>query len=284
MHKWGQACNRGIMWYNCHMARKPRIYFPTALYHVILRGNARQDIFHDDEDRYRFYLLLQEVIERYGYRVHAFCLMSNHVHLAIQVGDVSLSRGLQNLAFRYTRWVNWRQGRTGHLFQGRYKALLVDADEYLQALVRYIHLNPFRSGLGTNPVEYRWSSQRAYCGLELIPWLTVEPTLAGFGEKIGQARGRFEKIVMNGVAEGHCPEFHGASGNDSRLLGDDDFVESVLAQTERQKVTRVTAVQLLLAVCTVYNLADDEITSGNRAASGARSMSLNCSQFSRHWL
>ena len=254
------------------MARKPRIYYPTELYHVILRGNARQDIFFDDEDRYRFHLLLQEVIERYEYRVHAFCLMTNHVHLAIQVGAVPLSRGIQNLSFRYSRWVNWRQGRTGHLFQGRYKALLVDTGEYLLTLIRYIHLNPVRCGLVTNPSEYRWSSQRAYCGMEILPWLTVEPTLASFGEKIGQARSRFEKFVMDGVAEGHCPNFHGVSGSDSRLLGDDAFVESILAQAEQRKVTKVMAVQLLSAVYSVYNLADGAITSGSRRASEARSM------------
>ena len=110
------------------MARKSRVYYPGALYHVVLRGNGGQTIFFDDRDRTRFCFLAQEGIERFGHRIHAFCLMSNHVHLAIQVGDVSLSRILQNLSFRYTRWVNWRQSRTGHLFQGRYKAVLVDAD------------------------------------------------------------------------------------------------------------------------------------------------------------
>jgi REP element-mobilizing transposase RayT len=124
------------------MARKPRVYYPAALYHVILRGNGGQEIFFGKEDRFRFYLLLQEGIERYGHQVHAFCLMTNHVHLAIQVGEVGLPRIIQNLAFRYTRWVNWRQNRTGHLFQGRYKAVLVDADSYLLELSRYIHLNP----------------------------------------------------------------------------------------------------------------------------------------------
>ena len=88
------------------MARKPRVYYPGALYHVILRGNGGRTIFFDDKDRTRFYSLVQEGIERFGHRIHAFCLMSNHVHLAILVGDVTLSRILQNLSFRYTRWVN----------------------------------------------------------------------------------------------------------------------------------------------------------------------------------
>jgi putative transposase len=95
--------------------------------------------------------------------------MNTHVHLAIQVGGVPLSRILQNLSFRYTRWVNGRRKRSGHLFQGRYKAVLVDADSYLDALVRYIHLNPVRAGMVKEPEEYRWSGHRAYLGLEKIP-------------------------------------------------------------------------------------------------------------------
>jgi putative transposase len=113
------------------MARRQRIYFPGAYYHVILRGNDRQDIFYDKVDRYNFYLLLLERIERFGHSILSFCLMTNHVHLICQVSDVPLSRIVQDLAFRYTRWINWRQNRVGHLFQGRYKANLVDADEYL---------------------------------------------------------------------------------------------------------------------------------------------------------
>ncbi len=254
------------------MARKPRVHYPSGLYHVMLRGNARQDIFFDADDRYRFYLLLQEGTERYGYRIHAFCLMSNHVHLAVQVGDIPLSRGMQNLSFRYARWANWRQSRSGHLFHGRYKAVLVDTDQYLLTLVRYIHLNPIRSGLFTKPSEYRWSSHRAYCGLELLPWLTTEPTLAVFRGKDGQARSRFDSFVMDGLSEGHCPEFHGVTGSDSRLLGNETFVDSILLQKGCRKVTPVTLVNLLAAVKTVYGLEREQISSGCRLASEARSM------------
>ena len=164
----------GFLQYNGSMARKPRVHCPGALYHVMLRGNGGQEIFFSQEDRFRFYLLVQEDIERYGHKVHAFCLMTTHVHLAIQVGEIGLPRIIQNLAFRYTRWGNWRQSRTGHLFQGRYKAVLVDADTYLLELTRYIHLNPVRSGIVRIPEDYPWSGHRAYLGLETIPWLTTE--------------------------------------------------------------------------------------------------------------
>ncbi len=100
----------------------------------MLRGNGGQDIFFCPEDRYHLFILMQEGIERFGHRVHAFCLMSNHIHLVIQVSDIPLSRIMQNLSFRYPRWVNSRHKRMGHLFQGRYKALLVDGDSYLLEL------------------------------------------------------------------------------------------------------------------------------------------------------
>ena len=116
------------------MARKPRLHVPGGLYHVIWRGNEQRDIFFDDEDRQRFYALLSEGVERFGYRVHGFCLMTNHVHLALQAGQDPLSGPLQNLAFRYTQAVNRKRARVGHLFQGRYQALLVDHDAYLLEL------------------------------------------------------------------------------------------------------------------------------------------------------
>ena len=107
------------------MPRKPRIHAEGAVYHVILRGNARQEIFSDDRDRFRFYDILHKSYERFRYRIVAFCLMSNHIHLAVQVGEVPLSRIIQNVAQRYTQWFNWRHQKCGHLFQGRYKAIMV---------------------------------------------------------------------------------------------------------------------------------------------------------------
>jgi len=141
------------------MPRKPRIHYPGALYHVMLRGNGGADVFLEDGDRYRFYLLLQEGVERFGFRIHAFCLMDYHIHLALQVGEISLSRIMQNLSFRYTQWINWRTKRKGHLFQGRYKAILIEEDEYLLQLVAYLHLNPVRAGMIDNPIDYRWKKK-----------------------------------------------------------------------------------------------------------------------------
>jgi len=131
----------------------------------MLRGNGGQDIFFSPEDRYRLFLLIQGGLERFRHRVHAFCLMNNHIHLAVQVSDISLSRIVQNLSFRYTRWVNSQQKRMGHLFQGRHKAVLVGRDNYLLELVRYIHLNPVRTGLVMRAEDYAFDIGEAdMCG------------------------------------------------------------------------------------------------------------------------
>ena len=213
------------------MARKPRIHFPGAVYHVIFRGNAGQPVFSTDEDRTRFFLLLQEGTCRFGYRVHGFCLMHNHIHMALQVGQVPLSIGMQNLAFRFTRWMNLRLGRTGHLFQGRYKAILVDADAYLLQLVRYLHYNPVRVGLVMMPADYCWSSHRAYLGEERLPWLTTELVLAQFQPSLAQARVAYTAFMSAGREEGFRKEFQNGS-HANRLLGDDRFAENVLTQVE----------------------------------------------------
>lgn len=216
------------------MARKPRVHMPGGFYHVILRGNSGQNIFIDDEDRYRLYLLLQEGIERYEHRIHAFCLMTNHIHLALQVAKIPLSKIIQNLSFRYTRWFNRKRRRVGHLFQGRYKAVLVDAETYLLALVRYIHLNPVRAKLADEPRQYPWSGHPAYLGVEALPWLTTDWVLGRFGKGLAVARRRYDLFVQNGRGEGYRKEFHGGS-QDARVLGDDTFVERALASAPDRK-------------------------------------------------
>lgn len=256
------------------MSRKPRIHYPGALYHAILRGNDRQDIFFDEKDRCRFYLFMQEGIERYCHRVLAFCLLTNHVHLAIQVGDVPLSRIMQNLTFRYTRWVNWRQKRSGHLFQGRYKAILVDADAYLLELAAYIHLNPVRANIVELPEAYPWSSHRAYLGSERISWLQPEYVLAHFSPDLAQARQHFAEFVAERNADGHREDFYGKGSTDSRLMGEDQFVENVLIRTEALPVLKPGIDAVLEAIKKLYDLNDEALISPSqeRRLSEARSL------------
>ncbi|MDP7420761.1 MAG: transposase [bacterium] len=165
------------------MPRKPRIHYPGAVYHVILRGNAGQNIFFDTADRYKYFHLLQEGIERFNHSIHAFCLMSNHVHLVIQANDIPLSRIMHNLNFRYTAYLNRRMKTSGHIFQGRYKAILVEADNYLLELIRYIHNNPVVAGIVMSPDNYRWSSHSVYIEKIDVTWLTTAWALSFFSKK-----------------------------------------------------------------------------------------------------
>ncbi len=230
----------------------------------MLRVKGGQDIFFGPEDRYRLYLLLQEGAERFDYRVHGFCLMTNHLHLAMQVADKPLARCMQNLSFRYTRWVNDRQGRTGHLFQGRYKAVLVEQDRHLVELVRYIHLNPVRARMVGDVHDYPWSGHGAYLGREEIPWLTTDWVLNQFGARRSVARRRYEAFIQQGLSEGYREEFHRGSKEDGRLLGSDRFIEDVLARDEvRQKPPGLD--EIVAGVCEEYGIGETDL-----AASGQR--------------
>jgi len=253
------------------MARKLRIHAPGGLYHVMLRGNDGDDIFFAPEDRYRLYLLIQEGIERYGFRVHAFCLMRNHFHLAIQIGDKPLSRIVQNMAFRYARWINRRYQRIGHLFQGRYQALLVDDESYLLELVRYIHLNPVRAGLVSLPEDYEWSSHNAYLGSERFEWLTRDAVLSRFGDVIGRAEERYAEFVMDGIRERYRADFHRGS-DDTRVLGEDDFLQKVSSITKQVVAHDVSVGEVIAAVASVYEVETGVLCSParNRSYTEAR--------------
>ena len=256
------------------MARKPRIHTYGAIYHVMLRGNARQDIFADDKDRYRFYEILQKSCERFMHRIHAFCLMSNHVHLEIQVGDIPLSRIMQNVSLRYTQWFNWRHKKTGHVFQGRYKAVMVDADAYLLELAAYIHINPVRARLADCPEKHRWSSYPAYMGKESLPWLETELVLSQFSRNVETARAKFAEYVGERLAGGRSKEFHGEKNIDSRIFGDDHFIDAVLAETESLPERKPDVNAVIAAVKRLYGIPDDRLRmqGRDRVSSEARGL------------
>ena len=146
------------------MARPVRIESAGALYHVIVRGNERKAVFRDDGDRNDYLRRLAHYGEKFGFRLLAYCLMDNHVHLAIETGKAPLSRVMAGLQSSYTQYFNRRHRRVGHLFQGRYKAFLIEKDAYGLALLRYIHENPVKAGVVSAPHEYEWSSDRYYRG------------------------------------------------------------------------------------------------------------------------
>jgi len=252
------------------MPRKARLHNPGAVYHVILRGNAKQDIFFDTEDRHRFLVFLKDGIERYGFRLHGYCLMTNHLHLAIQVGETTLSRIMQNLSLRYTKWINWRQNRIGHLFHGRYKAIMVEADNYLAQLVAYLHLNPVRARMVENPEDYPWSSHRAYLGLEQVSYLSTDLVLSQLSNDEQRAKLFFRDFVEVSADEGHRPEFHGLNNLDSRVFGNDTFVEKVLG--DESQIHAITTIDnVLAAVREVCGLTSEDMlspTQGIRISEG----------------
>jgi len=182
------------------MARPLRIEFPGAVYHVTSRGNARQAIFIDDEDRGRFFGILSTVVERFNWFCHAYCLMENHYHLLIETLDGNLSKGMRELNGVYTQEFNQKHRRVGHLFQGRYKAIIVEKDSHLLSLCRYVVLNPVRSGLIEKPEQWRWSSYKASTGVAKKPvFLTVDWILSQLGGRKRVAREKYKKFVMEGI-------------------------------------------------------------------------------------
>ena len=170
------------------MARRPRVFAPGLLHHVMARGNRREAVFLDDDD-YAFYLRRLALYRaRYAVTLHAYCLMPNHVHLLTRTTTAPLDRFMQCLQQSYTQWYNRRHGQVGHVFQGRYKALPCATDEYLVTLVRYVHLNPVRAGLVTRPEEYRFSAHRAYLAGDSTGLVDPTPVLRLVGGVDGYVR------------------------------------------------------------------------------------------------
>ena len=265
------------------MARKSRIHYPSAVYHVILRGNAGNPVFFDDKDRYRFYLILQYAVEKFGCRIHALCLLDNHIHLVIQVDEIPLSRIMQNVSLRFTKWINYSQSRTGHLFQGRYKALLIDVETYLLELVRYVHLNPVRAGIVSTAAEYRWSSHRGYLGKELIPWLTSDFILSIFSQDADQARMGYESFVNDGVDERNRSEFH-CGTIEGRILGDDSFADDVLGRVNQQRELEYSLKDVVSEVSVCFNISEEKLKEAGkiRPMTAARAVAAAIVQKSPH--
>jgi putative transposase len=212
------------------MARKPRIEFEGAFYHVISRGNQRQKIFRDDDD-YRHYLdILSYYKDRYKFSLYCYALMSNHLHLLLETRKIPLSKMMQGISQRYTIYFNKKYQTVGHLFQGRYKALLCDKDAYLLTLIKYIHLNPVRAKMVKDAEEYPWSSHRFYIkrvnGKEL---LDTGQVLRMFSDDPAKGRKLYHVFMSDGVTI-KKDDIYGAV--DQRIVGDEMFAEDVRERHE----------------------------------------------------
>jgi len=251
------------------MPRKPRLHVPGGLYHVILRGNSRQDIFFDTDDRRRWEALIGQGIDRYGHRIHAYCWMTNHVHLAVQCHADPLSRFMSFVASGYARRTNKKLHRSGHLFERRYRAILVQQDSYPQELVRYIHRNPLRAGIVPRPEDYRWSSHRAYVTGRAPAWLTTAWVLATFGREPAEARRSYTDFVGSDGDSLICSALCNGAEADQRALGDDDF----LAGLEPHWVPpgqRPSLDHLVSEVCAGRGVSEADLRSRSRQRRYAR--------------
>ena len=216
------------------MPRKPRIEFSGAFYHVIVRGNQKQRIFKDAADFQKYLLTLTVYKNRTGSRIYAYVLMSNHVHLLIETGDVPLSKVMQGINQSYTLHFNRRYRTVGHLFQGRYKAILCDREAYLLGLVQYIHRNPLRAKIADRLDAYPWSSHPAYTGKNNPHGLVdADQVLRMFSENRTRARRKYREFMEEKDGYGKTDVY---AAIDQRLKGDDEFVDRVLQQHEKESV------------------------------------------------
>ena len=208
------------------MARPLRIIYPGAFYHVTSRGNEKKDIFKSRRDREKFLEYLESAAERYGAVIYAYCLMSNHFHLFMQTPEGNLSQIMRHIIGAYTTYFNIKRKRAGHLFQGRYKSVLVEADEYAAELTRYIHLNPVKAGITAKADEYQWSSYRAYIGAVSTPeWLEPGLILGSFGNNEQVSRKNYRDFVEKLDIEAYESPLKSAVGGS--VLGSPDFIEEI---------------------------------------------------------
>jgi REP element-mobilizing transposase RayT len=214
------------------MARPLRIEYAGAVYHITSRGNERKPVFKGDQDRINFLNTLQHVNKRCNWICHAYCLMDNHYHLLIETPEGNLSVGMRQLNGVYTQLFNKLHGRAGHLFQGRYKSIVIQKDSHLLEVCRYVVLNPVRAKMVEKPEVWKWSSYRATAGRESShPCLTVDWMLGQFSGKRGKAEQEYRQFVQWGInKETIWTEVRGQA-----LLGEDEFADSLVAHLRKHK-------------------------------------------------
>ncbi|HEY9159460.1 MAG TPA: transposase [Desulfomonilia bacterium] len=203
------------------MGRPLRIEYPGALYHIVSRGNERSDIFRDDADRLMFLDILKDYHERFGILIHCYVLMDNHYHLVVETPQANLLKVMHGLNSGYTGYFNRKYNRSGHLFQGRYKAIVIDKESYLIELSRYIHLNPVRAGMVEHPEQYAWSSYKGYLlKRNSSDWVDYSWILGALGNS--NQRRLYKEYVSSETPESQMRKLYGRI-----ILGSDEFISSL---------------------------------------------------------
>lgn len=246
------------------MPRPLRLHVPGAMYHVTLRGNHRQDIFFCPQDRELLSDLIAEVAMRFEARIHAYCYMTNHIHLLIQVSDAPLGRLMLRIAGRYAWTIQRRIHTTGHLFEKRYYPVLVDVDAYLLELIRYIHLNPVRADLVASPNDYPWSSHHVYMGRREEAWVTTEFALSLFHSQIERAVSAYRLFVGAQLGRQTSSPLSECNSSDRRVLGGDDFAARMLGKAWSPR-SRKTLDDIVAEACAQFAVSPDQLCSTSRA-------------------
>lgn len=267
------------------MARPLRVEYSGAYYHLINRGNAGENIFDAQRDKEKFLEYLKKAVERFSIVIHTYCIMTNHYHILLETPQPNLSVAIQWLNGSYAAYYNKKHRRSGHLFQGRYKAILIDTDEYLKQLSRYIHLNPVRIKLVTKPAEYPWSSYPTFIsGIKAPDWLETRWLLAYFGRRKKEAIKNYKSFVEEiDIGSLENPNKHVVGGF---ILGDTDFVnwvkETFLSTRDDEKEIpqlkklrpRVSLETILQAVCNEVGCSREQIREKGRKRNEAREIAI----------
>ena len=267
------------------MTRPLRVEYSGAIYHIINRGNAGENLFKGIKDRKRFLKYLEKAVDRFSLVIHTYCLMTNHYHFLAETPQPNLSKTIQWINVSYAAYFNRKYRRKGHLFQGRFKSILVDADEYLKQLTRYIHLNPVRAKLVEHPADYPWSSYPVYIGRAKSPdWLQTDWLLSQFGKKRKEAGKNYKNYVEKvDIKKLENPEKELTGGF---ILGTPDFVnwvkETFLSNRSdekeipqlRQLKPMIKTESIVEAVCRTFDCNRELILKKGRKNNLARDLTI----------
>ena len=244
------------------MPRARRIHVPGAFYHLTLRGNHREPIFREPDDRVDLDKIVGDAKARHGVSIHAYCWMTNHLHLLAQVDQVPVGRMIHAVAMRYARRFQRDVPTTGHLFERRYHARMIDTDSYLLEVIRYIHLNPVNAGITRSAIDYAWSSHRGYLGLPSAPWLTTAFALTLFNEDSERARASYAAFISAGEEEALAAGRADETLDDRWAWRQAECVDSTSSNSALE--------DLIVKVCAAAGVAVPAVASPSRARSLSR--------------
>jgi REP element-mobilizing transposase RayT len=211
--------------------------YPSALYHITSRGNERKNIFLEDEDRVKFLKIIEDYHDRYGILIHSYVLMDNHYHLVLETLRGNLLKIMHGINSSYTGYFNRKYGRSGHLFQGRYKGIIVEKDTYLLSLSRYVHLNPVRAGVVERPEYYRWSSYPGYIGKQKeSEWVDYAWVLSQFEKDKNVARKKYREYTEEGLRRSEETPLKNLYGQ--VIAGGEDFIRGIKGMLKGKRLTQ----------------------------------------------